>query len=132
MAISKLKKDTLIKIGIVAVIALVVFFVYRSKRRSGFEGDHMQWVPTPNDNYGEEAYDYGEDDYAEEPEDEYAEEPEEEYAEEDEYPQDDYEAEYVEDDYGAEYDDGTGTGGLGLMESTMDDDYANTMFKPSG
>lgn len=123
MAIAKLKKDTLIKIGIVAVIALVVFLIYRSKRRSGFEGDHMQWVPTPNDNYGEEAY--GEDDMAEE-------EPEEEYAEEDENPEDDYEAEYAEDDYNAEYDDGTGTGGVGLMESTLDDDYANTMFQPSG
>ena len=122
MALSKLKKDTMIKIGIIAAIALVVFFVYRSRRRSGFEGDHMQWVPTPDDNY---AYAGEEDVYGDDM-------GEDEYAEEDEYPQDDYEAEYEEDDYAAEYDDGTGTGGMGLMESTMDDDYANTMFNPSG
>ena len=109
---TKLKKDTMVKIGIIVAIALAVFFVYRSRSRSNFQSSHVEWVPTPQDNYAEEEYADGE---------EYAEE-EEEYAEE--------EAEYVEDDYAAEYDDGTAS--MSLMESTLDDDYANTMFDPSG
>ena len=109
---TRLKKDTMIKIGVVVAIALVVFFVYRSRRRSDFQSSHMEWVPTPQDNYAEEEYAGDEEEYADS----------EEYAEE--------EAEYVEDDYAAEYDDGTET--MGLMESTLDDDYANTMFDPSG
>lgn len=100
----KLNKDMLMKIGIVAAIAIIVFLIYRSKGCK--------------DSYG----DYEEEGYAEYvPEDEYA-----------ENMYEDDEADYgdVQDDYYEEEYDQPETENYTLMESTLDDEEANAAFEP--
>ena len=98
----KLNRDMLMKIGIVAAIAIILYLVYRSRK---CKDAYTEYVPTPQDDYEENMYVEDAAEYAEEGDDYYEEE---DYAEE-EYPQ-------VEN--------------YTLMESTLDDDQANSMFDP--
>lgn len=101
----KLNKDVLMKVGIVAAIALIVYLVYTSRGcKDGYDEYYSEYVP--EDEYSENMYEQDAADYAEE--EEYYEEPEE----------DSYEEEYPQ----AE--------NYTLMESTLDDDEANAAFEP--
>ena len=99
-----LNRDMLMKIGIVAAIALIIYLVYRSRK---CKDNYTEWVPTPED-YAEEQDEY------EQPGQEV-----EDYAEEgSEYYEDQYEELYPQQE------------NYTLMESTLDDDQTNALFEP--
>lgn len=70
----KVNKDMLMKIGIVAAIAIIIYLVFRSRK---CKDGYSEWVPTPQEDYAENMYEEEPADYAEEGDD---------YAE-DEYPE---------------------------------------------
>lgn len=136
-----LDKDTLLKVGIAASVALVVYLLFRSR---GCSEQYAGYVPAlAPDEYAENMYEsagdhadfahaeYVPDDYAVEEDDE---DPE---ADDEEDDAEDPEADDEEDD-DAEYTGGRGgrrrkmriLDGQLLMESTLDDDEANAIFEP--
>lgn len=101
----KLDRDTLMKIGIVAAVALIIYLVYRSRK---CKDSYTNFVPQPQEDYAENMYMEDAADYAEEGDgDDYYEE---EYQQHGQHGQENYT----------------------LMESTLDDDQANAMFEPEG
>ncbi len=68
----KLNKDTLMKVGIVAAVALIIYLVYRSR---SCKDNYSEYESMPQDDYAENMYMEEPQDYAEEG-DEYVEEAE--------------------------------------------------------
>lgn len=136
-----LDKDTLLKVGIAASVALVVYLLYRSRSCSE---QYAGYVPAlAPDEYAENMYenagDHADFAHAEYVPDDYAEE---DADEEDEDGAEDEDWDEAEDDADDDEDDGEDTGGRRgiqkmrildgqlLMESTLEDDEANAIFEP--
>jgi hypothetical protein len=59
----KLNKDLLMKVGIVAAIALIIYLVYRSRQ---CKDTYAQWAPSTTDDYAENMFEEEAADYADE------------------------------------------------------------------
>lgn len=69
---AKLNKDTMMKVGIVAAVALIIYLVYRSRTR---KDAFAEYATSPQeDEYAENMYEAEPADYAEEGDEDYGEE----------------------------------------------------------
>lgn len=105
----KLNRDFLMKAGIVAAVAIIIYLIYKSRNCKDSYAEFVPENDAAENMFAEDAADFAEEYYAESTDD---------YAHEN----DDEAAEFIPDE---------AIENFTLMESALDDDHANALFEPA-